>query len=125
MKLRRGDMFIGIVILTIVTLWFFWPAEDKPGRIAHVKVGNEVIMSINLSENGLYPVQGIPGSGILEVKDGRIRMQEMSKEICPNGICCRLTGWIESAYQSIVCLPNRIIVTLSSPEETDIDLISS
>jgi len=79
-------------------------------------------MTIDLNQDGLYPVQGNPGAGILEVKSGKIRMQTMPKEICPQGICCRLTGWIEKSNQSIVCLPNRIVVTLSDASENYIDL---
>jgi len=47
-------------------------------------------------------------------------MLEMSKETCPNSICSD-TGWIDKIYQSIVCLPNNIIVTIESVEEETID----
>lgn len=44
----------------------------------------------------------------------------MSKEICPNSICSDI-GWIDNTYQSIVCLPNNIIVTIEGVEEDTID----
>ncbi|WP_242862126.1 NusG domain II-containing protein [Clostridium intestinale] len=59
-------------------------------------------------------------TGYIEVKDGKVRMLEMSKEICPNSICSD-TGWIDKIYQSIVCLPNNIIVTIEGVEEETID----
>ena len=36
----------------------------------------------------------------------------LSRELCPRGICSH-TGWISRDYQSIVCVPNRIIVAFS------------
>lgn len=123
MKLLRGDIFLVAICLIALVAWLLWPAGES-GLTAQVKVGSEIVMTIDLDQNGLYPVQGIPGAGILEVKDGQIRMQEMSRDICPNGICCRLTGWIEKTTQSIVCLPNKIVVSLIGLAETDVDLIS-
>lgn len=60
--------------------------------------------------------------GTLETFDGRARMLPMNLEICPEGICSD-TGWIKNSYQIIVCLPNKIIVTLATNEVQDIDLL--
>lgn len=48
-------------------------------------------------------------------------MVEMNKEICPESICSE-TGWIDSFYQSIVCLPNGIIVTIEGSKWQVIDV---
>jgi len=44
----------------------------------------------------------------------------MNKEICPNAICSD-TGWIDKGYQSIVCLPNNIVVTIEGNKDEGID----
>lgn len=124
MKLRKGDIALIMIIILAAGAWLIWPTDSQPGAHAQVRVGNELIMEIDLSLDGLYPVQGIPGAGILEVADGRIRMQEMSRDICPNGICCRITGWIESTVQNIVCLPNLIVVSLVTSENLPYDFIT-
>ncbi len=54
----------------------------------------------------------------------RVRMIEMDREICPEAICSE-TGWIDNSYQSIVCLPNRIIVTTEGNNEEIIDAQTS
>ena len=44
----------------------------------------------------------------------------MNRDACPLGICSE-TGWINSAHQSIVCLPNEIIITLrENPTEKEL-----
>ena len=124
MKIRKGDIALVLIITLIAGAWLLWPADVQGGSYAEVRVDNELVKQIDLTKDGLYPVQGLPGAGILEVLAGRIRMQSMPRDICPNGICCRLTGWIESTIQNIVCLPNRIVVTLVSDEELPYDLIT-
>jgi hypothetical protein len=47
-------------------------------------------------------------------------MLEMDKEICPNAICSD-TGWISKSYQTKVCLPNSIIVTLEKNQNDEVD----
>jgi len=56
------------------------------------------------------------GFNVLEVEPGRIRMQ---KADCPDKTCLR-QGWVSDGVIPIVCLPNRVVVTLES-ENTDID----
>ncbi|MFU0781680.1 MAG: NusG-II domain-containing protein [Thermoanaerobacterium thermosaccharolyticum] len=58
-------------------------------------------------------------TGIIETKNGMVRMLPMDKKICPQGICSK-TGWIKESYQSIVCLPNKIVVSFSK-SNTDVD----
>lgn len=121
--MRRGDIIMILAVLAVAVTWLVWPKSLEPAAMAAVLVDNEEVATIDLSKDGLYPVQGSPGAGILEVKDGRIRMQPMERDICPAGICCRVTGWIESATQSIICLPNRIVVSLGQYD--DLDFITS
>lgn len=53
--------------------------------------------------------------GYLDIKDGAVKLEEMDIKICPEKICSD-TGWISKAYQTIVCLPNRIAVNIENSE---------
>jgi len=117
--MKRGDFFIIFLVIFIAGGYLLWPKNMEAASAATVSVNGKVVATINLAEDGLYPIQGQPGAGTLEVRDGQIRMQPMEREICPAGICCRITGWIKSASQTIICLPNRIVVNLSQPADYD------
>jgi hypothetical protein len=47
----------------------------------------------------------------------------MDKKICPNAICSD-TGWISKPYQTIVCLPNHIVLSLEGSKKDDVDVQS-
>ena len=63
-------------------------------------------------------------TAVVEVNDGRIRMLPLNEKLCPQGICSH-TGWIEHSYESIVCLPNQIMIVFTEQtvdgSENDID----
>ncbi len=61
------------------------------------------------------------GEATLEYGHGKVRVLPMDHTVCPNEICWR-TGWISSSGQSIVCVPNRMVITLQGLK-SEIDLI--
>jgi len=44
----------------------------------------------------------------------------MDRIICPRGICSE-TGWIEDSMKAIVCLPNRLVVSVEKDTNSKID----
>ena len=55
----------------------------------------------------------------LEVKDEKIRIKD---ETCKKHICSR-RGYINSKYESIICLPNSFVISLNDMKLSEIDLI--
>ena len=47
----------------------------------------------------------------MEINEDEVRMLPLSKELCPQGICSHV-GWIEFPGEVIVCLPNRLVLTV-------------
>jgi len=91
-----------------------------------IKVENKTIKRISIdknTDNKTFSFQFGNNTGYIEVKNGAVKMQEMPKSICPEKICSD-TGWISKKYQTIVCLPNKIVVSLEQGQEEDIDTLS-
>ena len=57
----------------------------------------------------------------VEIKDNRARMDRSD---CPQHICVN-TGWIQYSGQTIVCVPNKIIVEIKSTEPPLVDAVSN
>jgi hypothetical protein len=56
----------------------------------------------------------------IEISGGKVRMLPLDEELCPRGICSH-TGWISRNYQSIVCVPNSIIIAFSDKKIEGVD----
>lgn len=88
-------------------------ADGKPGGSVIVRVDGRDYAVYDLSENGVYTIKGTKGSDILEVRDGRVHMTEAE---CPDGLCIKM-GWIDKVNDSIICLPNRIVVEIQDKKQ--------
>jgi len=97
-----------------------------PGRqYISVHVDNEFVMELSFDESAEKLVSVPFGaarehSAVLEISGGRVRMLPMEEELCPRGICSH-TGWISLDFQSIVCVPNRIVVSFTGEKDEDVD----
>lgn len=90
-----------------------------------VHVNNELVMELSFNDNTERRVSFPFGdnkehTATLEISRGMVRMLPLDEELCPHGICSH-TGWISRNYQSIVCVPNRIIVAFSDKKLEGVD----
>ena len=104
--IRDICLILAIAALGLVLLLTLRPSSSS-GSYAIVEVDGSVVARYPLSVDGTYEING--GTNTVEIKDGKVRMLDAD---CPNQLCVRQM-WIDKANQSIVCLPNRVIVTIS------------
>lgn len=71
-----------------------------------VKYENMVIGRYSLDENGEYELNG--GKNVLKIEDGKAYMIYAD---CPDKLCVG-QGKISTSEEDIICLPNRIFVTV-------------
>ncbi|PRR76629.1 NusG domain II-containing protein [Clostridium thermopalmarium] len=130
LELKKLDIIIIVVLLIlsiIPSIYLMLFKSDNENSNIVIKVDGELTKSVplkNENKSNIYEFNFDNNIGYVEVKNGRVRMLEMDKEVCPEGICSD-TGWIENSYESIVCLPNRIIVTIEGNKDEVIDAQTS
>ena len=105
-KLIRDIVLILIILALSTVILIVTRSSKEQGAYVVVMVQNEEIARFSLGADGIYDING--GTNTIEIKDGRVRMLEA---FCPNHLCIR-QGWISLEGQSIVCLPNKVIVTV-------------
>lgn len=127
LKMKKGDYLVAAGVMFLVAALLlanrFLINPGQGGGFAVVEVENIHVMDVSLLEGSTrqVPVPLPRGEGILEVEEGRIRILPMPREICPLNICSSV-GWIDKPGQAIVCLPNRMIITVSGQAEDPLNL---
>lgn len=102
-------------------IWIFRECTTKEGT-AVVTVDGEVYGRYPLDENITEKIEFPDGSyNILEIRDGEVTMTEAS---CPDKICVNHRP-ISKRNQSIVCLPNKVVIEIENGAESDIDSVSN
>ena len=100
-------LFISLTVLAV----FLLTKED--GASVKVEVDGNVVGTYSLSVDGEYSLNG--GTNILTVKDG---VAYMTYSNCPDHTC-ENTGKVKHVGETIVCLPNRITVTVVGDVTSD------
>lgn len=108
-----GDciVFLAVIALALISTRLF-PSNSGSAKTATVTLDGKIIAEYDLS--------AVSGTQTVEIKDcqyplwleiesGRIRI---SHSDCPNGDCVK-SGWADRSGEQIICLPNRLIVSLS------------
>jgi len=120
---RTGDLIIYGALLVIFVLGSLMAVGglEGEGAVAVISQDGREIRRINLAkveEPYELRVENQAGEyNIIRVEPGRIRVIEAS---CPDKVDVK-QGWISSAHQSIVCLPNRLVIRIEAdtPEAED------
>ena len=83
-----------------------------------VEISGERVGEYSLIENKEIEING--GTNILVIKNGEAYL---SYADCPDHTCVR-TGKIKYVGQSIVCLPNKVTITVKGSGGGGVDLVS-
>lgn len=111
--MNKNDIKLIIVLLVIILISFILYFVTKKDAIkAYVYYKDELIQEIDLSIDNTYQVTGENGEVVIEVKDNKIRV---IKENSPYHLCSK-QGFIDNSNQSLICLPNKIVITISGEE---------
>lgn len=73
-----------------------------------IRDGEQNVYELPLSQNTTKTVTTDLGTNLIEIKDGRVHVEEAD---CPNQDCVH-QGWIDAAGEQIVCLPHKLTVDI-------------
>lgn len=126
MRIKKGDLIIIVILASAIISWFAinnWSRLEDEKQIV-IETNGDFYKAIAIEEgmeqhefhiefeNGKY-IDIVVGENGAYVKD----------VVCPDRVCQK-TGLISRVGQSIVCLPNRVVVYIEGKEESAIDGIS-
>ena len=107
--MKKKDIILLCVILSLalaISCVFFLFYRGR-GDVVVVRVSGEEYARLPLSEDAEFTIDGVGGTNLLVIKDGKAFISEAS---CPDHICVR-TG-AASELKTIVCIPNEVTVSI-------------
>ena len=112
--MKLNDLILIVIILLIVGIILIFNKKEIPNQ-AKVYYENDIVLTIDMSINGEYDVQGYNGNVHIVVLDNKIKVEE---ENSPKHLCSK-QGFISSSNETIVCLPNKILIKIESDDSLD------
>ena len=114
-----------VLAVAAAALLLFFQISPSEGNFltATVVLDGEVIAEYDLSaltDPVSLRLDDIPYPLTIQAEPGRIRIVESS---CPSQDCVHI-GWVDRVGAQIICLPNRLVISLSGAAEPDFDAVS-
>lgn len=103
--MKKGDIAIilSIVLLSIISAVFIFTG-GKGGEKVIISKNNETVFEGKLNENKTVDLE----SNVIEIKNDKVWVKEAD---CNNQICVNHKA-ISKKGESIVCLPNKVLVEI-------------
>ncbi len=112
-RLHRADLLLIGVLLTVgVLLALGAVLFSRAGQTVQVRVSGHIVASYPMTEDREEIIAGANGgANRLVIRSGEVWMEEAS---CPDKLCVGM-GVIRRSGQSIICLPNQVVVEIVGP----------
>lgn len=118
--MKKNDWFLVIGVMAVAGLMFlFWSLSGKDS-------GGHVTIKVEGVEEKTYTLDQdqtieIGTTNVLQIKDGKARMIHAD---CPDQLCMKQRS-ISKQGESIICLPNRVVVEVSGTEDAGVDAVTN
>ena len=114
-EMKPGDWLIVVCSCLLVPLsWLTSQAGSAAPSSVIIQAHDESPLAYPLDRDARIDVNTDYGRAVVEILDKRVRIASSS---CRNKICM-IGGWHQHSGTHLVCLPNRISVSLASNDAT-------
>lgn len=121
LKKRDIILIIALLLVGIVTLIIWHFLYNETGNKVTVEQRGEEIGTFPLNNDTEIPIE-YKGEEVnfLVIEDGYCYMKEAE---CPDHLCIK-QGKIDKVGQTIVCMPNRVVVTVVGGDTSGLDSVA-
>ncbi len=122
--MKKADLIIIVSVAVIVGVlsFFLYYVNSGSGNTVTVEKDGEIIQMLSLDEDFEKQYDFDGETNTLIIKDGKAMVTEAN---CPDGICANHKP-ISRAGESIICLPHKLVITVSNDktEDNEIDAVA-
>ncbi len=118
---KRNDLILilGIICIAAFAYLLHERMQNVDDGIVVVKVDGEEKGTYRLSEEQTIEING--GTNILQIKEGKADMTEAD---CPDKLCVHQKA-VSKNGESIICLPNKVVIEVKSSEQSAYDAVTN
>lgn len=119
-RMKKNDLYLIIIILGIALISFgaySFLSNEGNGKVC-VQVDGEIVGTYDLSEDQVIEINN--GTNQLEIKGHKANMIWAD---CPDQVCVHQRE-VSKQGESIICLPNKVVVYISDGKESEFDAIA-
>lgn len=124
--MKKKDFILIFVVLIVIvsTFGINYFVNTKSGENIEIYVDNKLYKTYSIDDEEKLKIESEDGYNIVKIHDHGVEIIEAS---CPDKVCVN-SGFITKPSESIVCLPNKVhikITTHNDNNENKEDVISN
>ncbi len=121
--MKRNDFILIIIVLAIAASGLIYMNYvKKSGEMVVVSVDGEIYKELPLNKDATLEIEGAGGGkNLLVIKDGYADVVDAD---CPDKLCV-YQRQINKDGETIVCLPNKVVVEIESTKESGVDAVAN
>lgn len=117
---KNDVFFIGLLLIfCIASCVAVYKGAAVEGSSLTITVDGKVYGTYSLFEEQTITIEEGNAKNVIVIEDGKAYMFHAS---CPDQLCVDQKA-ISFDKESIICLPNKVVLTVSSDKKSDVDLI--
>ena len=118
--LKKKDWLLILIILCVagLTVLAHTYIGGRGANKVVVKVDGVIQGTYSLSEDGRIEIND--GTNVIEISNGKA---DMIKADCPDQLCVNQKA-VSRNHENIICLPNKVVVTIESSEDSVFDAVA-
>lgn len=122
MILKKNDILLalGILLAAFIIFLFYLLMPGKAGSTVVITVDGREETRLPLDTDTDYTIETNKGTNHLEIRKGFASITDAD---CPDKLCVHQRA-IRKKGETLVCLPHKVIVSISSDKAAEIDSIS-
>lgn len=121
-KVKRNDRLLITGLFAAALLLLIWQntAGKRAGAFVVVTLAGEEKGSYSLWEDARIPIISEYGYNLLVIGEGKAWIEEAD---CPDGLCRKQKN-ITRERESLICLPHRLVVTVTGAAGGETDAVA-
>lgn len=119
-KTKNDLILIAVLLLVVAGAALILFLSRTPGDTVVVTVDGQLWGEYSLSEDRTVEIKNGDGYNLLVIEGGKAYVRQAS---CPDGICSSHRP-ISHNGESIICLPNKVVIEIRSSGSDQPDIIS-
>ncbi|CDZ74430.1 putative membrane protein [Peptoniphilus sp. ING2-D1G] len=121
--MKKGDYLV--IILVIFSSFFIFAKikneNNTKGDTVAVYVDSQRVAQYNLKvdDGKIIDINSKYGKNKIKIEEGKVKMVDST---CKDKVCMHMKA-IDANNETIICLPNRLVVKIESESSQDVDVI--
>lgn len=120
-RISAADLFLVVFLIAVSLLGFCRARKHRQrGNFCLIEIDGAAAYRLPLDADTLLSIKARTGKVTLALNGGKVCVRQTT---CPLRICER-TGWIDLPGQAIICVPNRMVLTIEGGKKGTIDAVT-